>query len=63
MEETIRDFYGKIIGYIITKPNGDKEVRDFYRRVLGRYDKALDVTRDFYGVIVAKGDCCGMLLK
>lgn len=63
MGTTIRDFGGRIIGYIETKPNGDKVVRDFFRRVLGTYDHAGDVTRDFYGKIVAQGDACSMLLK
>jgi len=34
----------------------DKVVRDFYGRILGRYDSNQDVTRDFYGRIVSKGD-------
>ena len=56
-EETIiRDYYGRIIGYVETEPNGDKIFRDFYRRILGKYNKALNVTRDFYGRIVARGD-------
>lgn len=61
-EEIIRDFYGRIIGYIQTQPNGDKIVRDFYRRILGRYNKATNTTRDFYGRIVTRGDQSSMLL-
>lgn len=38
-EEIIRDFYGKIIGYIQVDNNGNKIVRDFYHKILGRYDK------------------------
>ena len=63
MEDTIRDFYGRIIGYIETRPNGDKVVRDFYRKILGRYDKASNTTRDFYGKIIARGDNVGMLFR
>ena len=63
MQETIiRDFQGRIIGKIVTKPNGDKEVFDFYGRKLGSYDKFTNTTRDFYGWVVAQGDCCGMLI-
>ena len=58
---TIRDFYGKIIGYIDIETNGDKIVRDFYGKILGRYDKKFDVTRDFYGKILAQGDQSSML--
>jgi hypothetical protein len=62
-EETIREFSGKVIGYIETKPNGDKVVRDFYRRLLGTYNKKLNVTKDFYGRTVARGDLSSMLLR
>ena len=55
-EEIIRDFYGRIIGYVSVEDNGDKTFRDFYRRILGTYDKSLNVTRDFYKRVVAKGD-------
>ena len=61
--ETIRDFYNRKIGFIETQPNGDKIVRDYYRRILGRYDKKHNVTRDFYNRIVGKGDLSGMLLS
>ena len=55
-EEIIRDYSGRIIGYVETEANGDKIFRDFYRRILGYYDKALNLTRDFYKRIVARGD-------
>lgn len=58
----IRDFYGKIIGFIEDTPN-EKIVRDFYGKILGKYDKKLDVTRDFYGKIIAKGDQSSMLFN
>ena len=58
----VKDFYGKIIGYIELDDKGNKIVRDFYRRRLGRYDKKFDVTRDFYNRIIAIGDQTGMLL-
>lgn len=61
-EEILRDFYGKIIGYIETDPTGNKTIRDFYRKIKGRYDKNLNVTRDFYGRIIARGDQSSMLL-
>ena len=61
-EQTIRDFYGRIIGFIITEPNGDKVARDFYRRVVGRYDARRDVTVDFYGRVLTKGDTVASLI-
>lgn len=60
--ETIRDFYGKKIGTIETDGSGNKTVRDFYGKILGHYKKDRNVTTDFYGKVIAKGDCCGMLI-
>ena len=63
MREEIKDFYGHIIGYLEHQPNGDIIAKDFYGRNLGRYDKAMDVTKDFYGKILYKGNMVGMLFK
>ena len=64
MEEvTIKDWRGKIIGYIRTDRNGDKIVQDFSRKVLGRYDHQTDTTREFSGRVVAQGDVTAMFLK
>ena len=62
-EEVVREFSGKIIGYIQTDSSGNKIIRDFYRRVLGRYDKATNTTRDFYNRIIARGDMSSMLFN
>lgn len=61
--QTIKDWRGKIIGFIDIDENGNKTVRDFYRKILGYYDKKQDVTRDFYKRIIAKGDLSSMLLN
>ena len=58
----IKAWDGKILGFIDTQPNGDKIVRDFYLRILGKYNKSLDATQDFYGHIIAKGDQSSMLI-
>ena len=60
-QEILRDFYGKIIGYIETDNTGNKVIRDKYRKILGRYDKKNNVTRDFYGRIVGRGDQSSIL--
>ncbi len=53
----IRDFYGKILGYIEEDTNtGNKTAYDFYRRILGKYNKRENMTRDFYGRILARED-------
>lgn len=62
-EQVLKNWRGKIIGYVETKPNGDKTIRDFYRVIKGFYNKKLDVTRDWRGIMVAKGDCLTMLLN
>lgn len=56
-KEKIKDFYGKIIGYIVTDDkNGNKTAMDFYGRILGYYKKDLNITTDFYGRVVSRGD-------
>lgn len=60
-QEILRDFYGKIIGYIETDNIGNKTIRDKYRKILGYYDKRANVTRDFYRRIVGKGDQSSIL--
>ena len=59
----IRNFHQKIIGSLETLPNGDVIVRDFYQRILGKYQKSDNTTRDFYGRIVARGNQASMLLN
>ena len=61
--EAIRDFYGRIIGWVETdEATGDKTARDFYNRILGYYDAKQNVTRDFYKRIVAQGDAASGLI-
>lgn len=61
--QIIKEWNGKIIGSIETHPNGDKTVRDFYGKILGKYIKSLDVTRDFRGKMIARGDQSPMLFS
>ena len=60
--QTIKDFSGKIIGYIDIDDKGNKVVRKFNLMIVGRYDAKLDVTRDFQGRIIAQGDTSASLL-
>lgn len=63
----VREWSGKIIGYIDTDNSGNKTVRDFYKRVIGYYKKDLNATTDFYGKKLFQGDhasaLIGMLLR
>lgn len=56
MKQPVKTFNGKIIGYIDEKPNGDIVGYNFYNKKVGTYDKRADVTRDFYGRIIYKGN-------
>ena len=61
--DKIKDWTGKIIGFIETDSvTGNKTVKDFYGRILGRYIKKINQTQDFHGRLVAKGDQSSMLL-
>ena len=59
---TIKDFSGKIIGFIDVDEKGNKVVRKFNLMIVGRYDAKLDVTKDFQNRVIARGDVSGSLL-
>lgn len=62
-EEQIRGFNHQIIGLVEHYPNGDKTVREWpSRRILGRYKANEDLTRDFFGRIIGRGDMVVSLL-
>lgn len=60
--EAIREYGGKIIGYVETSPNGDQTVRSFSGKIVGYYDASANVTRRFGGWIVATGNAATGLL-
>ena len=59
----IKDFYGRPLGFIEEDYNGNRQIKDFYGRIKGFYDKSRDMTTDFYGRPVGKGDLLTMLLN
>lgn len=61
-KQWIRDYAGRVLGSVETESSGNRIIRDQYGKVLGRYDKRADVTRDLYGRVVAKGDQSAMLI-
>ncbi len=62
--DKVKNWQGKIIGFVDTDSvTGNKVVRDFYGRILGKYNKKLNITQDFYGRLVSKGDRTMMLLN
>lgn len=61
--ETLRDFSGRIIGYIDTDTStGNQTGRDFYQKIVGYYDAKEKVTRDFYQRIVGRGNMLSALV-
>ena len=62
--DRIKDWQGRILGTVDTDTvTGNKIIKHFSGKILGKYDKRSDTTRDFYGRVVAKGDNLSMLLK
>ena len=63
MREPIKDFYGRVLGWL--DDQGDRIIAtDFYGRRVGVYDKARNFTSDFYGVRVCSGDgTVGLIMK
>ena len=62
-EQPIKEWNGRIIGWIQTKPNGDKVIKAFDGHILGFYNAHYDHTTDFYGRIIGKGDQLMTLLN
>lgn len=62
--DKVKNWQGRIIGFIDTDSvTGNQVVRDFYGRILGKYNKKLNITQDFYGRTVAKGNRVAMFLN
>ena len=61
--EPIKEWSGRIIGWIETESNGDKRITYFSGRILGFYKANYDQTTDFYGRIIGRGDQLMTLLN
>ena len=62
-KETIRDFYGKILGYIETDSvTGNKVATNFLGKILGYYYKKTNTTTNFLGKILGRGDLTSGLI-
>ena len=61
--ETIKDSAFRPISILTHEDNGDIKVQDWQsRRIVGYYRKSRDVTTDFNGKIIARGNAVGMLI-
>ena len=56
MKTPIKDFYGKILGFVDEDTQGNKKITDFYGKIVAKYNKATNKTTDFYGHIIGQGD-------
>jgi hypothetical protein len=62
-KETIKDFSGRFIATYEYADNGDITVRDWNTHmILGYYRKSRDVTTDFGGRVLYRGNAVGMLI-
>lgn len=62
MKTTLRDPKGKIVGYLDKQPNGNVIATDFYGKLKATYNKKENMTRDFYGRLLAVGDITSGIL-
>jgi hypothetical protein len=61
--ETIKDSAFRSIAILTYEDNGDIKVQDWSSRmIVGYYRKSRDITTDFYGRIIARGNAVGMLI-
>ena len=59
----IKDFTGKILGYIWTDTETKNErATDFTGKILGFYDAKFDITKTFTGKILTKGNILASLV-
>ena len=63
IKTAIRDYRGKNYGYITEDSNGNKYVTDRKGTRLGSYRASQDVTKDWKGNIIARGDVAASLIK
>ena len=57
----VQDWTGKIIGFI--ELDTSTGIKDFSGKIKGKYNAKLDITTDFYGRQIAKGDQLMMTLN
>lgn len=61
--EYVRDPYNRLIGMVEYWDNGDWMIKEFpSQKILGFYRKSIDMTTDFYGRWLSKGNTAMSLL-
>ena len=61
-KEPVKEFSGRIIGFLETDAQGNQRLKDFSGRILGTYDKNQDCTKEFSGRIITRGNTLLALL-
>lgn len=54
--EPVKDWTGKILGWVDTDSHGNQVVKNFGGRVLAKYDAQNDRTTDFAGKVLSHGN-------
>lgn len=60
--QNVKDFYGRILGYIQTESDGRQKAFDYKGRLLGTYYPDRNTTNDFYGRVMFKGNAISSLI-
>lgn len=62
-QDNIRNKSGRIIGSIMTQSNGRQVFRDRTGKLLGTYEPQSNITRDYTGKVVGRGNILAFLIK
>jgi hypothetical protein len=62
-QDNIRNKSGKVIGSIMTQSNGRQVFRDRTGKLLGTYEPQSNITRDYTGKVVGRGNILAFLIK
>ena len=54
--EAVKDWTGKVLGWVDTDSRGNQTVYNFGMRVLAKYDAQNDRTTDFAGKVLSRGN-------
>lgn len=54
--EYIKDYYGRILGYMERMDNGDEIAHLASGKIVARYNAADNTTRDYYGRIISRSN-------
>ncbi len=58
----VKDFNGRILGWIVTEPDGRQKAMDFKGKLLGTYYPDRNTTNDFYGRVLYRGNMITSLI-